>query len=149
MVTWITEDGRWARPVYDLAPPDDWASTPEPDGSWKTWRGVRYHVPVMRFEGTPEEIAAEVRALRETCPYRPSYLAAEPPLSSVEIGFVRWYRTPDPSRVALWLGFAVRPNPEGDALRPFDEIVLEEYADRLAKAGKHPLTEEPEPPTQG
>lgn len=42
--------------------------TLEPDLTWKVWRGVRFDVRPVTFEGTAEEVADKVQALRDKAP---------------------------------------------------------------------------------
>lgn len=109
MVTSITDllEGMPARPVFDMVP-GSWVETPEPDGTWKHWTGVRFHLPVYRFEGTPEEIGAEARALRETSPY-PPWIDDQ---ICAHLYITRLFETDTSGKYVVWLGFAVQPSEE-------------------------------------
>lgn len=148
MAQWLAhEDTRWARPIYDLDVfAGEWACTPEPDGTWTTWRGPRFHIPILRFEGTAEEIAREIQALRDTCPYRGSYGAPEryeEPFTVAQPHGGRWLRTDDPKRVVYWMGLSVHPA-EPRPLRPLDEATRIHFAERMEMAEEYPLQTEAE-----
>lgn len=149
MVRWLAhEDTRWARPIYDLDVfTEEWACTPNPDGTWTTWRGPRYHIPILRFEGTAEEIAQEIRALRDTCPYKGSYEAPEryeEPFTAVRPYGGRWLRTEDPERFIHWVGMSVHPHPTPHRLPPVNEAMLKHFHERMALVEKYPLQTEAE-----
>jgi len=150
MVRWITcEDGK-ARPIhlaYDINPEArDWRSTPREDGSWVVQKGTRYDQPVMRFEGTPEEIAQEVKALRDTCPFKGSYEApekVEDPYVIVHQPWGSWFKSETEGKYVCWLAFAVGPC--FDPPRKHDDIafcVLEWFEKRMTEVEKYPLITE-------
>lgn len=149
MVQWLAHEGtRWAQPIYDLDVfAGEWACTPEPDGTWKMWRGVRFHIPILRFEGTAEEIAQEIRALRDTCPYKGSYEAPEryeEPFTFAKPHGGRWLRTEDPDRFIHWVGMSVHPYHEPRPLTPINVEMLKHFHERMALAEKYPLQTEVE-----
>jgi len=137
----------FSNPRYDLVPGYP-AMTPEKDGTWKEWKGVRFTLPILRVEGTPEEIGAELQALRDTCPWKGSYEApekVETPYTTSKINSGRWFRSDETGHYILWIGFYVEVDADlPRAIPGFRTIIPEWLQDRLAQAEEFPLPIESE-----
>jgi len=59
--------------MFDKWPQHD-AATLEPDLTWKVWKGPRFVVQPVWFEGTLDEVVERVGALRDAAPIKPHYL---------------------------------------------------------------------------
>ena len=120
------------------------AMTPESTyGEWRLWPATRVQPPMLRCEGTPEEIAVELQRLRETCPWKPSYEAPEKiedPYCTVHIYHGRWFAPEhDDGRYVLWLSIAVVQCDEPRQIPPFKEWTAEYFAERMKIVGKTPM----------
>lgn len=96
--------------------PDRPAATLEADRTWKLWHGPRMTVPMVRFEGTPEEVADQVQALRDLCPLGADRYSGGPHdlVSTYTLGY-QGEPTPETVRVGIWLyvhSEDAHPNPQ-------------------------------------
>ena len=60
--------------IFDKNPRFD-VCTLEPDLNWKVWKGSKFTVEPIEFEGTAEEIANAVGELRDGAPFQPHYIS--------------------------------------------------------------------------
>jgi hypothetical protein len=105
------------------------------DLKWKEFKGVRVRSRIVRYTGTPEEVAKKVREIREACPLPPNYnpVRCELPTCYCDLWSHDFTRTEDGKIVydaALFVFMS--GNPTQHPHTSVEEVVMEVVREYLA-----------------
>lgn len=116
----------------------------DPDLKWVAWKAVRHKVRIIEVVGESlEQMAASMKDLRDTCPFKPYYLDENSP--SVARVLAHWIE-PHGEGYKATLSFYVESHPVDSLPRledqPYpqhiDQVLLESFHEMLANPPEKP-----------
>ena len=109
---------------------DAWSLTPTLE--WVRFQGPRMKVRIVRFIGTPREIAKAARELRDTCPLKGNYRSLEAPNRGCTWDIYLLCRADPGAELIAEISLQVREL-EGPPVRrrSFEKALYEELLERM------------------